>query len=199
MNVTVATEQVRRMFGWTLDQLENNIARAEPGSGGLVFLPYLNGERTPNLPTGTAVFHGLTTENMAPASMARAVMEGVTLGVAYGVNRFRELGIEPTEIRLTGGGSKSPIWRQICADVFGVPTVCLESSEGAALGAAIQGAYARLMAIGQQPTFRDLCSRIVKLDLETRCEPNSDLKEMYTQLLTRQGDLTRRMHAAGYL
>jgi xylulokinase len=199
MNVTVATEQVRKMFGWTLDQLENNIARTQPGSGGLVFLPYLNGERTPNLPNGTGVFHGLTTDNMAPASMARAVMEGATLGLAYGLNRFRELGIEPTEIRLTGGGSKSPAWRQICADVFGVPTVCLESAEGAALGAAIQGAYACQMAIGQQPTFRDLCARIVKLDAGTRCEPDGDHKEMYTQLLTRQGDLTRRMHAAGYL
>jgi xylulokinase len=199
MNVTVATEQVRKMFGWTHDQFENQIARSEPGSGGLVFLPYLNGERTPNLPSGTAVFHGLTTENMKPAAMARAVMEGATLGLAYGLNRFRELGIEPTEIRLTGGGSKSYIWRQVCADIFGVPTVCLESAEGAALGAAIQGAYACLMAIGQQPTFRELCSRIVKLDAGSRCDPNEDLKETYAQLLTRQGDLTRRMHAAGYL
>jgi len=173
--------------------------RTEPGSGGLVFLPYLNGERTPNLPNGTGVFHGLTSVNMAPAPMARAVMEGATLGLGYGLNRFRELGIEPTEIRLTGGGSKSPIWRQICADIFGVPTVCLESAEGAALGAAIQGAYACLMALGQQPTFRDLTANIVKLDAETRSEPNGDHREMYTQLLTRQGDLTRRMHAAGYL
>jgi xylulokinase len=55
------------------------------------------------------------------------------------------------------------------------------------------------MALGQQPTFRDLCGRIVKLDDDTRCEPNPDLREVYTQLLTRQGDLTRRMHAAGYL
>jgi xylulokinase len=199
MNVTVATEQVRKMFGWTLDELEKNVSTSAPGCGGLVFLPYLNGERTPNLPSGTAVFHGLTTENMAPGTMARAVMEGSTLGLAYGLNRFRELGIQPTEIRLTGGGSKSPVWRQICADIFGVPTVCLESADGAALGAAIQGAYACLVANGQQATFRDLCARIVKLDDATRCEPDSTLRETYTQLLTRQGDLTRRMHSAGYL
>jgi xylulokinase len=199
MNVTVATEQVRKMFGWTLDQMEKNIAGAPAGSGGLVFLPYLNGERTPNLPGGTGVFHGLTTENMAPATMARAVMEGATLGLAYGLNRFRELGIEPTEIRLTGGGSKSPAWRQICADIFGVPTVCLESAEGAALGAAIQGAYACFIANGQQATFRELCARIVKLDDETRCSPDAKNLDVYTKALTRQGDLTRRMHSAGYL
>jgi xylulokinase len=164
-----------------------------------VFLPYLNGERTPNLPGSSAVFHGLNTENMSPGHMARAVMEGATLGLAYGLNRFRELGIEPTEIRLTGGGSKSPAWRQICADIFGVPTVCLQSAEGAALGAAIQGTYTCMVAHGQQATFRELCGRIVKLDDSTRCEPDADHKTTYTQLLTRQGDLTRRLHAAGYL
>ncbi|MEQ1861766.1 MAG: xylulokinase [Chthoniobacteraceae bacterium] len=199
MNVTVATEQVRKMFGWTLEQLEKNVATAPAGAGGLVFLPYLNGERTPNLPNGTGAFHGLTTENMAPGTVARAVMEGATLGLAYGLNRFRELGIAPTEIRLTGGGSKSPAWRQICADIFGVPTVCLEGSEGAALGAAIQGAYACLVANGKQATFRDLCARIVQLDADTRCEPIAAHRQIYTQARTRQGDLTRRLHAAGYL
>jgi xylulokinase len=199
MNVTVATEQVRKMFGWSHEQLEANIAAVPAGANGLVFLPYLNGERTPNLPNGSAVFHGMNMENMTPGGLARAVMEGATLGLAYGLNRFRELGIEPTEIRLTGGGSKSSIWRQMCSDIFGVPTVCLQSAEGAALGAAIQGAFACQMAHGQQPTFRDLCSRIVKVDDTTRCEPDTDHKETYANLLTRQGDLTRRMHTAGYL
>ena len=95
MNVTVATEQVRKMFGWTHEQLETNVASARAGAAGLLFLPYLNGERTPNLPHGTGVFHGLTTENMQPSHLARAAMEGVTLGLAYGLGRFRELGIDP--------------------------------------------------------------------------------------------------------
>ena len=199
MNVTVATEQVRKMFGWSHEQLEHYVATSAPGAGGLVFLPYLTGERTPNLPGGSGVFHGLNVENMAAPQMARAVMEGATLGLAYGLNRFRELGIQPTEIRLTGGGSKSAIWRQICADIFGVPTVALESAEGAALGAAIQGAYACLVANGQPATFRDLCSRIVKLDPTTRAEPDAKARETYAALLTRQADMTRRLHAAGYL
>ncbi len=63
---------------------------------------------------------------MTPAHIARAVTEGVTLGLAYGLKRFRQLGVKPKEIRLTGGGSNSQFWRQICADVFGVPTVCLQ-------------------------------------------------------------------------
>jgi xylulokinase len=199
MNVTVATEQVRKMFGWSLDQLEANVSATPAGAGGLLFLPYLTGERTPNLPLGSGVLHGMNTENMAPEFFARAVMEGVTLGLGYGLGRFRELGIQPTEIRLTGGGSKSPAWRQICADIFGVPTVCLESAEGAALGAAVQGGYASLAANGQPVTFRELCGRIVKLDAKTRCEPTEASREIYIQALSRQTDLTRRMHAAGYL
>jgi len=126
-------------------------------------------------------------------------MEGVTLGLGYGLNRFRELGIQPTEIRLTGGGSKSPIWRQIAADIFGVPTICLASAEGAALGAALQATYASHMATGQTTTFRNLADKFVTLDESTRAKPNSDHKELYTELLTRQGDLTRRLHAADYL
>jgi xylulokinase len=199
MNVTVATELVCKMFGWSHEELEKNVNAAPAGSGGLLFLPYLNGERTPNLPGGSGVFHGLNTENMTPAHLARATMEGVTLGLGYGLNRFRELGIQPTEIRLTGGGSKSAVWRQLAADIFGVPTIGLVSAEGAALGAAIQAAYASQAANGQPTTFRDLCERIVKLDEATRAKPNADHKELYAELLTRQGDLTRRLHAADYL
>jgi xylulokinase len=199
MNVTVATEQVRKMFGWNHDQLESHVASVPAGADGLLFLPYLNGERTPNLPLGSGVLHGLTPETMQPSHLARAVMEGVTQGLAYGLGRFKELGIEPAEIRLTGGGSKSGVWRQICADVFGVPTVALESAEGAALGAAIQGAYASMAAHGQPVTFRELCGRIVQLDESTRATPNDTHREIYSQQLSRQTDLTRRMHAAGYL
>ncbi len=199
MNVTVATEQVRKMFNWSHEELEKHVRETAAGAGGLVFLPYLNGERTPNLPQGTGIFHGLTTETMEPSHMARAVMEGVTLGLAYGLNRFRQLGIEPTEIRLTGGGSKSDIWRQICADIFGVPTVCLQSAEGAALGAALQAAYACAAAEGQPTRFLVLAEKYVTLDESTRCQPNDNHRETYARLLTRQSDLTKRLHTAGYL
>lgn len=199
MNVTVATEQLRRLFGWSLEEMEKQIASTPAGAGELLFLPYLNGERTPNLPEGTGVFHGLTTTTMAPAPMARAVMEGVTLGLAYGLNRFRSLGIKPTEIRLTGGGSKSAVWRQICADIFGVSTVSLKSAEGAALGSAIQAAYAYHAAQGKAVTFRELCTRIVQVDNYTRCLPNEDTADVYMSLLARQSEITRRLHAGGLL
>ncbi len=199
MNVTVATEQMRKLFHWNHEQMEKQILSAPVGSGGLLFLPYLNGERTPNLPAATGMFHGLTTTTMAPSYMARAVMEGVTLGLAYGLNRFRSLGIKPTEIRLTGGGSKSSVWRQMCADVFGVSTVCLKSAEGAALGAAIQAVYAWHSAQGKPSTFRELCLRMVEVENVTRCFPDDSHADTYRKLLSRQGDITRRLHAGGQL
>lgn len=199
MNVTVATEQVRQMFGWDHREMEARISDVPAGAQGLLFLPYLNGERTPNLPLGSGVLHGLKTGNMTPGHLARAVMEGVTLGLGYGLGRFRELGIQPAEIRLTGGGSNNPVWRQICADIFGVPVVGLQSAEGAALGAAIQGAFAWHAASGQPVTFRELCARIVQVDDVTRCEPSPAAREVYTRLQSRQSDLTRRLHTAHYL
>jgi len=198
MNVTVATEQARKLFNWSHEEMDKHIAAAPAGAGDLFFLPYLNGERTPNLPLGKGVLYGLTPETMQPGHLARAVMEGATLGLAYGLNRFRQLGIEPAEIRLTGGGSQSAAWRQICADVFGVPTVCLQSAEGAALGAALQAAYAFAAAEGKPVRFRDLAKKHVKLDESTRCKPDDGNKETYARLLAKQSDLTKRLHAADY-
>jgi len=199
MNVTVATEQVRALFGWDVRTLDSQIAGAPAGAGGVLFLPYLNGERTPNLPAGTGVFHGLNSQNMTPANLARAAMEGATLGLAYGLNRFRDLGVEPKEIRLTGGGSKSAIWRQICADVFGVPTVCLTSSEGAALGSAIQAAATANTVAGKASGLRDLSAKLVTLDESTRATPGKAEKSLYGELLAKQTGMTRKLHGAGYL
>jgi len=194
MNVTVVTEQVRGWFGWDLDEMEKQINSTDPGADGISFLPYLNGERTPNLPNGTGVIHGLNGTNAGPAHLARAAMEGATLGLAYGLRRFSELGVEPSEIRLTGGGTKSAVWRQIAADVFGVTVVGLATAEGAGLGAAIQAAQA-----GGQGSYEDLCARLVVLDETTRCHPNAVLVEMYREKLDRQMALTETLKAEGML
>jgi xylulokinase len=199
MNVTVATELVRKMFRWNHAQEDDAVSSAPAGSGGLLFLPYLNGERTPNLPKGCGVYHGFNTENMQPGHLARATMEGATLGLAYGLNRFRELGVKPAEIRLTGGGSNSRVWRQLAADIFGVPTVCLTSSEGAALGAAIQAIWTCENVLGHTTPLKEITSRLVTLDNSTRAVPDEKNNAFYASLLHKHTDLTRRLHAIGYL
>ena len=123
MNVTTVTERMRELLGLDHAGLEAAVASAAPGSEGLVLLPYLAGERTPNVPDGSGVLLGLNQGSFRGGPLARAAMEGVTLGMNYGLRRLADLGVRPREIRVTGGGARSAAWRQIMADVFGVPVV----------------------------------------------------------------------------
>jgi xylulokinase len=197
MNVTVLSEHVRKLFAWDHDQLEAAVKSVPAGADGLTFLPYLTGERTPNLPNGKGVLHGLNLDNFTPAHLARAAVEGVTVGLAYGVQRFAALGVQPSEIRLTGGGSKSATWRQICADVFGVPVVCLETAEGAGLGGAIQAAHVALAEAGEKSDLTALADRLVAVDASSRCEPQAAARAVYAQQLDQQMSLTRELHQLG--
>ena len=190
MNVTVATEAFRSLFGWDHERMEREIAAIPAGSEGLTFLPYLQGERTPNLPNGCGVLHGMTTSNITPAHLARAAMEGVTLGMAYGLRRMESLGLKPTEIRLTGGGSRSAVWRQILADIFGYPVVTMESSEGAALGAAIQA----LASADKSRTLEEWAISCSPVAAGSRLEPRSDFN--YSERLAKQNTLRQQLFPA---
>lgn len=186
MNVTVATEAFRGMFGWDHDRMDREIAAVPPGADGLVFLPYLQGERTPNLPEACGVLHGMTTSNTTAGHLARAAMEGVTLGMAYGLRRLRELGVAVADIRLTGGGGRSPVWRRICAEVFGCPVVGLHAAEGAALGAAIQA-----LATAGGGSLEALVARCAAPDESTRTIPSGSFD--YRGLLELQDETRRRV------
>src|SRR5258707_5219558 len=129
LNLTLVTEHVRNLFGWDYAQLEEQIGAVPAGCDGLLLLPYLTGERTPDLPNSTGVFHGLTLTNFTAAHMARPAFEGVTLGLCYGLSRFPQLGMHPPRIRLTGGVSNGRARLQINANGFGGPTMCLQSAD----------------------------------------------------------------------
>jgi xylulokinase len=168
MNVTSVMDLVRRLFGYSLARMEDTIRTVPAGSDGLLFLPYLQGERTPNLARGTASYHGLNPRNLSMPHLIRATMEGITFGLGYGLQRMEMLGIKPTEIRLTGGGSKSAVWRQICADIFGCPVTTLAETEGAALGAAIQA----LAAVKTEKSVNAWADLLVKTNSGETAEPN---------------------------
>jgi xylulokinase len=172
MNVTGVTEQVRALFGWSLSDLERNAALAPAGSDGLTLLPYLDGERTPNLPKGTGVYFGLDRRTLSQGHLARAAIEGTTLGMNYGLRRLAALGVRAKEIRLTGGGARSALWRQVAADIFGVPVVAMAEDESAALGGALQAAWCDSKGRGSAAALAELCSRSVSLDEATRCVPD---------------------------
>jgi xylulokinase len=189
MNVTVATEAFRKLFGWDHDRMEAEIAGVPAGAEGLLFLPYLQGERTPNLPEGCGVLHGLNATNTSPAHLARAAMEGATLGMAYGLRRMVSLGVKPGEIRLTGGGSRSAVWRQMCADIFGCPVLTMQSAEGAALGAAIQA-----LAQASGAPVAELADTCAPAAEGSRLEPRTSFD--YQQVLARHNALRTRVFPA---
>jgi len=199
MNVAVAIEQIQKLFRWDVPTLEEKVGNTPPGADGLLVLPYLRGERLPNLPGASGVFHGLTTQNMNAAEMARAVVEGVTMVLAYGFKRMTELGIKPAELRLTGGGSKSRVWRKIVADVFGCPAVAMKVSEAAALGAAVHAAWAYGLVKGKPVVLDKIVRDAVKIDKKTRVDPEKENHALYTELQARQRDLTQRLATSGYL
>jgi xylulokinase len=110
---------------------------APPGARGLLFAPYLAGERTPHRdPAARGAFVGLTAAHGRP-ELARAIMEGVTFSLREGLDAMREVGVPVDQIRAIGGGAKSPLWRQLQADIFGVPVRRTVTDEGAAYGAAL--------------------------------------------------------------
>jgi xylulokinase len=179
MNVTGVTEQVRALFGWSLAELEVAAASAPAGSDGLTLLPYLDGERTPNLPRGTGVYFGLDRRTLAQGHLARAAIEGATLGMNYGLRRLSVLGVRAKEIRLTGGGARSALWRQVAADIFGVPVVAMAQDESAALGGALQAAWCDSRGRGSRDAHAAHCARTVSLDESTRCVPDKGRAALY--------------------
>jgi xylulokinase len=199
MNMANAVERVRSLFGWEMQALERNVARSEPGANGLTFLPYFDGERLPNLPNGAAVIHGLNSSNTNRHDIARALIEGIVIGLAQGMNRLISLGIEAKELRITGGGAKSASMRQIVADVFGLPVIGLKVVEGAALGAAIQAGWTYCQTKGEPVQLEKIVKSAVKTDRKTRAEPRKENQALYVDLRGRHADLTRKLASSGYL
>jgi xylulokinase len=199
VNSAVAPEALRRHYGWSAPQFEAMVASVAPGADGLLMLPYFTGESIPRLPEGTGVLHGMRPENFTPAHMARAAAEGVALGLGYALSRLRELGFDPSEIRLLGPGVASPVGRQLLADVFGAPVLPVSSRQGAAVGAAIQAAVAFYRDGGNPHGFEEISTHLVAGDAELRCEPNFQNHELYQELIARQQYLVDTLHPAGFL
>ncbi len=124
------------------DLLSDEARRVAAGSEGLVFLPYLMGERTPHLdPQAKGVFFGITPRHTR-AHFVRAILEGVAFSLRDGLALMRDLRLTVEEIRVSGGGAKSEVWREIQAGVFGQSVAVIEANEGPAFGAAILASVA---------------------------------------------------------
>jgi xylulokinase len=130
------------MLGVDHAGLDRLALAAEPGAGGLTLLPFLDGERTPNLPTATGALHGITRGNATPENLARAVVEGMLLGLASAVDAVRDAGCAVDRVLLIGGAAASAAVRHIAPDLFGAPVAVPAPGEYVAVGAARQAAWA---------------------------------------------------------
>jgi xylulokinase len=151
------------------EQLTAESAQAPPGCEGLLWAPYLMGERTPHLdPEARGMLFGLTASHTR-AHVIRAILEGVAFSLRDTFAIFQEIKVPVKIVRLGGGGARSPLWRQIQADIYGEQVEIVEAEEGAAYGAAI------LAGVGAKawPSVDAACSEVVRVSGRTAPESNT--------------------------
>jgi xylulokinase len=192
MNVTNTTEYLKAMHGLSNQELEALASAAPAGAGGLLFLPFIDGERVPVLPFASGVLFGIDRRTFNAGYIARAVMEGTVLDLGYGFSRMRSLGLRPSQIRATGGGAKSRLWLQIVADILETPVVTLSEQEAAAYGAALQSIWALEGATGKKVAVADIVSERVKT-ARTMIEPDKKRSALYRELQARFNSLWRTL------
>jgi xylulokinase len=147
-------------------------AKAPIGAEGVVFLPFFSGERTPNLPNGRADICGLTAANCSRKNIARAALESAIFGMRGGLEAFQALGFQAREIRVTGGGANSPLWRQMAADIMNYPVKRPASPESAAMGGAIQSLWCLLKQEGRGVDIAALTDEHIALKEDESITPN---------------------------
>lgn len=179
MNCTVATEETRALFELSVKDFDACAATAPIGSEGVVFLPFFNGERTPNLPNGRASITGLTAANSSRANITRAAMESAIFGMRIGLEAFQALGFRAKEIRIIGGGAKSPLWRNIAANVMNLPVKRPDNDEAAAMGAAIQALWCLANETGKPVSIASLTESHVKIKEEESINPDPQAVTAY--------------------
>ncbi|WP_438484040.1 xylulokinase [Streptomyces sp. S186] len=142
LNAARVLSSTARMLGVGLDDLDRLARTAPSGAGGLVLLPYLGGERTPNLPDAAGSLLGMRHTNMHPPHLARAAVEGMLCNMADALDRLRDQDVEARRVLVIGGAARAPVVGEIAAEIFGVPVTVPAPEEYVALGAARQAAWA---------------------------------------------------------
>ena len=159
----------------TFDEALAAAAEKPAGSEGLLFLPYLTGERTPHAdPLARGTFVGLTARHDAH-HMTRAVLEGVSFGLRDSLELMRDLGLKFDHVRASGGGAKSPLWRQILADIFKTPIATVNVTQGAAFGAALLAGA----GTGVYPDVISACAQVVRTTDRTSASADSHVYDAW--------------------
>ena len=154
LNAARVLDATTRLLGVSHEELSRLALSAPSGSGGLVLVPYLEGERTPDRPSARGVIHGLTLATAEPAHLARAAVEGLLCGLADGIDALKAQGVAVNRVLLVGGGARSEAVRRLAPVVLGHPVLVPEPGEYVADGAARQAAWT--LTGGEEPPSWDL-------------------------------------------
>lgn len=177
MNCTVATEEMRHYLNLDVREFDDLASSAKTGSDGLFFIPFLNGERVPDYPNGSGTLFGIRQGNLNDGNLARSTLEGVTYSFLLGLDAFKESGIIPRDIILTGGGAKSGFWRQLVADMTGCDIKVLKVGETAAFGSALQA-----LALKEGRDIKEVAKEHISFDDTKSAYPDSTMHKEYEGL-----------------
>ncbi|ADP85004.1 xylulokinase [Pseudofrankia inefficax] len=190
LNAARVLATVADLLGVSPDGFDALALAARPGAGGLTLLPFLDGERTPNLPRSRGLLAGLSRGNFSRENLARAAVEGVLCGLAVGVDALREHGVEARRALLVGGGARSRAVREIAPAVLGLPVALPDPGrEWVAIGAARQAAWA-LSGAAAPPDWPVAAGLVA-------AEPDPATRAAFADVLAGVLPLLRREHAVG--
>jgi xylulokinase len=173
LNCTRVVGHVADLFGLEVAQALDIAGSLEPGAEGVLMLPYLGGERTPNLPSATGSVSGLTNANVRKEAILRAAVDGVAAGLAYCQEALARQGVAKGVATLVGGGSRHHTWQQAIADATGLPVRVLGGGEHVARGAAIQAA-----AIALRRPVTEIAAAW-RPEVLARAEPRAGLRDAF--------------------
>ena len=183
-------EMISSTFGWSLEHLAQAVEAGPCGAKGLVFLPQAETEENGAL---ARFLHGMTRENYTPVNLARAAAEGVALEFGHNLERIVELGFEPKHVHLAGDWARSKVWRQLVANVIGLPVAAVKGGDGAALGAALQSAVTFFEESGEDLTYQEIAAYAAEPAEGSRCEPNREEHHRYLEVLSRRQFLSESL------
>ncbi len=193
MNATGVLEELASSYRGLhdLDSLTRLASEVPLGCDGLLFLPYLQGERVPNLPNAKGRLIDVTPGTLAPGHLFRAALEGVTLNLAWGFERLRGLGLDLKSLRVVGGGSKNEFWVRMLSDAIGVPVQRLAEPEAAALGGALQAQWTCTGQTDPEASIDLIAADYVQFE-GAAVTPDAGAKREYDRLLERFRGETER-------
>lgn len=180
MNATNVVTATAQLLGRTVQQIDGALDATTPGADGLIFLPFLNGERTPDLPGARGSLHGISANNFTADHVMRAAVEGVSFGILSGLDLVLA-GKKAETIYVIGGGARSRGWRQLLADATGATIQVPVEEESGCLGAAIQAIVARSAGTAEPRSFSEVAERLVRIEETATCRPRQELRVAYDE------------------